>query len=110
MQLALSPVPFKNSFDNWPFLTRLFVIALPGLFLCLCSSGCESVRPTPTVIQQCKGLDQFLVATQEPPAQNQTEGAKDETHAALQGALQECNADKKSVRDAIRAIQKGETK
>jgi hypothetical protein len=86
------------------------VIVLPGLFLSLCSSGCASVLPTPTVIQQCKGLDQFLVATPEPDSRNENEGSKDETHAALQGALQECNADKKATRDAIRAIMKGEKK
>lgn len=110
VQLLLSPVPFKASFERWPLLIRLFVIVLPGLFLSLCSSGCVSVPPTPMVIQQCKGLDQFLVATPEPEARNETEGSKDETHASLQGALQECNADKRSARDAIRAIMKGEKK
>jgi hypothetical protein len=50
------------------------------------------------------------VATPEPDSRNENEGSKDETHAALQGALQECNADKKATRDAIRAIMKGEKK
>lgn len=93
-----------------PFLIRLFVIVLPGLFLSLCSSGCASEPRTSTVIQQCKGVDQFLVATPEPTANNQTEGSKDETHAELQGALASCNIDKKSARDAIWQINKGETK
>ena len=94
---------FSRIFKRWPRLTLWFVIGLIAAFLLQFSTGCAS-GPSTQKVTQCKLPEHLLLPTVEPPANNATEGQKDATHIALQGALASCNLDKKSVRDAVREI------
>lgn len=101
---------FSRICKRWPRLTLWFATGLIAAFLLQFSSGCSS-GPQIKTVTRCTLPEQFLLPTAEPPANNGTEGQKDATHIALQGALAACNIDKKSIRDAVREINsKGDAK
>ena len=104
LKLPLYSKPFE------PWESRLINLLVTGwllLFLLLYAGGCASSPPTPTVIQSCKGVEQFLAATREPDSPDLVNEDLVTSKAALQGALAECNSDKKSVKSFIQQLQKG---